>query len=130
MPLNPGQYATLLGDKIDRHNSDVWLVNTGWTGGPYGVGNRLPLAHTRRMVTAVLSGELADCDLIEDPVFGLQAPAEIEGVPQGVLRPRDTWQDSDAYDTQARMLARMFQETFKQFENSLPPEIAEAGPRI
>ncbi len=130
MPLHPGRYATLLGDKIDKHHSDVWLVNTGWTGGPYGVGARMKLAYTRRMVTAVLTGDLADSELIKDPVFGLHVPASIDGIPSDVLRPRDTWQDGEAYDAQARKLAEMFKNNFEQFQDGLPDGIVEAGPLV
>lgn len=128
MPLHPGKYATLLGEKIDKHGSVVWLVNTGWTGGPAGVGERMKLAYTRRMVTAALTGELDDCELAADPIFHLRVPCQIEGVPDRVLRPRETWQDKDTYDAQAKKLAGMFTENFKQYKVGLPEEVLASGP--
>ena len=130
MPLHPGVYAKLLGEKIDRHNVSVWLVNTGWTGGPYGVGSRMKLSYTRRMIDAALKGELNDVDTVTDPVFGLVAPVHIDGVPDHVLLPRQTWSDPAAYDAQAEKLARMFAENFEQFAGGVSPEIAAAGPRV
>lgn len=130
MPLHPGKYAALLAAKIDKHGSAVWLVNTGWTGGPAGVGERMKLAFTRRMVSAALSNELDGCEFYEDPNFKLQVPTKIEGVPDGVLRPRDTWQNKEAYDVQARKLAVMFVENFEQFKDGLPKEVYVSGPSI
>ena len=129
MPLHPTNYAQLLGEKIDSHNSKVWLINTGWTGGPFGVGQRMNLAYTRRMVSAALSGELDEAEVYEDPFFGLEVPANIEGVPNEVLRPRTTWSDGEAYDRQATNLASMFKENFKMFSDTVSKEIVEAGPR-
>jgi phosphoenolpyruvate carboxykinase (ATP) len=129
MPLHPTKYAELLGQKIKRHGSRVWLINTGWTGGPHGVGNRMKLAHTRRMVSAALSGELDEVETREDPYFGLHVPVRVEGVPDEVLRPRDTWQDGDAYDEQAAKLAGMFKENFKQYSEDVSDEIRAAGPK-
>jgi phosphoenolpyruvate carboxykinase (ATP) len=128
MPLHPGRYATLLGEKIDKHGSDVWLVNTGWTGGPAGVGQRMKLAYTRKMVTAVLSGELEGCELRRDPIFNLRVPTEIDGVPDSVLNPRETWQDKEAYDAQAAKLAAMFKDNFEQFKDGISVEVYESGP--
>ena len=129
LPLPPTRYAELLREKIEKHNVRVWLVNTGWTGGPYGEGNRIKLAYTRAMVRAALRGELDDVPLREDPLFGLRVPTHCPGVPDSVLDPRSTWADPDAYDRQARMLVRRFQENFKQFEGSVTPEVIAAGPR-
>lgn len=129
MPLRPGIYAELLGDKIQKHGAKVWLVNTGWTGGPYGVGSRMKLAYTRRMITAALNGELDDVPMVEEPFFGLSIPQAIQGVPSEVLNPRDTWSDKDAYDAQAQRLVGMFKENFKQFEENVSNEIKAAGPR-
>ena len=128
MPLHPNLYARLLGEKIDQHKSKVWLINTGWTGGPFGVGNRMKLAYTRRMVSAALSGELDDVDTDQDPFFGLQVPTNVDGVPDEVLRPRSTWSDGQAYDDQAANLARMFKENFEQFAETASSEVREAGP--
>lgn len=128
MPLHPGKYAELLGDKIDVHGSKVWLINTGWTGGPYGVGSRMKLAYTRRMVSAILSGELDDAEMITEPFFDLKIPTHLEGVPDKVLNPRDTWQDPAQYDEQAARLVDMFNQNFKQFEHNVSEKIAAAGP--
>ncbi len=128
IPLNPGVYAKLLGDKIDQHGSHVWLINTGWTGGPAGVGSRMKLAYTRRMVTAALNGELDDMETAQEPFFGLFIPKHIEGVPDEILNPRNTWADSAAYDEQAAKLAAMFVENFRQFESGVSSEVLKAGP--
>lgn len=129
MPLHPGVYARLLGEKLEQHGSKVWLVNTGWTGGPAGVGSRMKLAYTRRMVSAVLAGELDDVETVEDPIFGLQIPVAIEGVPTTILNPRNTWANGDDYDTQANHLAQMFVENFSQFEDGVDEAVKAAGPR-
>jgi len=129
MPLRPSTYAELLGDKIKKHGAKVWLINTGWTGGPYGVGNRMKLAHTRRMIAAALNGELDDVPMIEEPFFGLSVPQAIQDVPSEVLNPRNTWSDPEDYDVQAQRLVEMFKENFKQFEENVSEEIKAAGPR-
>lgn len=130
MPLHPGVYGKLLGERIEEHGSQVWLVNTGWTGGPYGVGKRMKLSYTRRMVRAVLDGELDGAETFEEPFFGFAIPKHIDGVPQDVLNPRNTWQDKEAYDAQAAKLVGMFIKNFKQFEDSASMEIREAGPKL
>src|SRR5690349_21140819 len=122
------KYAEMLGRLIEQHHADVWLVNTGWTGGPFGVGSRMKLSHTRRMVHALLSGDLANAKTAIDPLFGLAVPAEITGVPKSVLRPRETWKDAAAYDAQAKKLAGMFQENFKKFESFVSEAVRDAGP--
>ncbi|MEW5988087.1 MAG: phosphoenolpyruvate carboxykinase [Chloroflexota bacterium] len=129
MPLHPGVYAKLLGEKIAKHNAQVWLVNTGWTGGPYGVGRRMKLAYTRQMVSAALNGELDDAPTFSEPFFGLAIPSRISGVPEEVLDPRHTWPDKEGYDAQAAKLAEMFRQNFKQFEGGVSAEIKAAGPR-
>jgi phosphoenolpyruvate carboxykinase (ATP) len=129
LPLHPGVYATMLGERITRHGARVWLVNTGWTGGPCGVGHRMPLAYTRRMVTAALAGELENGRLVTDPVFGMEIPARVAGIPDGLLTPRSTWKDAAAYDTQAARLAAMFAENFAAFASQVPASVAEAGPK-
>jgi len=129
MPLHPPVYARMLGAKIRQHGARVWLVNTGWTGGPPGAGERIPLPFTRRMVDAALGGELDDAATRRDPVFGLEVPRVIEGVPRQILEPRSTWSDRDAYDRAAARLADMFVENFQQFAEEAGPEIAAAGPR-
>jgi phosphoenolpyruvate carboxykinase (ATP) len=128
MPLHPGVYADLLGRKIDEQNVKVWLVNTGWTGGPYGVGSRMKLKHTRRMISAALNGELDDVETQVDPFFNLAVPVAIDGVPDEILMPRNTWVDPVAYDTQAAKLTQMFEENFKQFESDVSKAIVQAGP--
>lgn len=128
MPLHPGAYARLLGDKIEEHNVNVWLVNTGWTGGPYGVGHRMKLAYTRRMVSAALCSELDDVETFTEPFFNLNIPVHIEGVPDDVLNPRATWEDGESYDAQARKLVSMFIDNFKQFEDGVSRDVKEAGP--
>ncbi|NUQ11411.1 MAG: phosphoenolpyruvate carboxykinase (ATP) [Gemmatimonadaceae bacterium] len=125
---HPTKYAEMLGALIDRHGSDVWLVNTGWSGGPYGVGSRMKLPYTRAMVRAVLSGELRNAPTEVDPVFGLTIPKAVTGVPADVLNPRHTWKDPAAYDAQARKLADMFRRNFEKFGN-VDETIRGAGPR-
>jgi phosphoenolpyruvate carboxykinase (ATP) len=128
LPLVPGRYADLLGKLIEEHDVRAWLVNTGWTGGPYGVGKRMDLAHTRRMVTAALNGELDAVPTVEDAAFGLQIPERVPGVPDGVLQPRKTWEDSSAYDEQAQKLVAMFRENFQKFADVVPAAVRDAGP--
>lgn len=130
LPLHPTVYAELLKQKIEQHGTAVWLVNTGWTGGPYGVGHRMELPYTRAMVRAALSGELADIPTKPDPIFGVHVPLRCPGVPDEVLQPRNTWEDPEAYDRQARKLASMFHEYFAQFADEVDQRIVEAGPRL
>jgi phosphoenolpyruvate carboxykinase (ATP) len=129
LPLNPTVYAELLGKKLDAHGSDVWLVNTGWTGGPFGVGSRMSLKYTRAMVRAILDGTLAKVPTHPDPIFGIQVPDSCPDVPAEILDPRNTWEDKDAYDAQAQKLAGMFAENFKQFEADASRGVREAGPK-
>lgn len=130
MPLHPGDYAKLLGEKIDAHQVKVWLVNTGWTGGPYGVGQRMSLPHTRRMIAAALNGDLDGTPTVTDPIFGLQVPVHIEGVPDKLLTPRNAWADPVEYDQQAAKLARMFSENFEQFLDGVDESIKAAQPVV
>ena len=130
MPRHPGVYAKLLGERIERYGVRTWLINTGWTGGPYGVGHRMKIAYTRAMVSAALEGKLADVPTVADPIFGVHVPAACPGVPAEVLQPRSTWADPAAYDAQARKLARMFVENFRTFADGVTPEILAAGPRV
>lgn len=129
LSLHPTVYAEMLRSKIAEHDTRVWLVNTGWTGGAYGEGERMDLAHTRAMVRAVLDGRLDDVETEPDPVFGLAIPISVPDVPDEVLRPRDTWKDPAAYDAQASRLAAMFRENFEKFADAVGPEVREAGPR-
>lgn len=130
LPLHPSRYAELLRHRIERHASTVWLLNTGWTGGGYGVGERIRLAHTRAMVRAALSGELASVPQRQDPFFGLQVPAACPEVPEGVLNPRRTWQDPEAYDRQARRLGEQFARNAQTFADVAPSEVIAAGPVV
>ena len=122
------KYAEMLGALLRKHDSAVWLINTGWTGGAYGSGKRMKLSHTRAMVNAALHGELANVPTETDSVFGLAIPKEIKGVPAEVLRPRTTWRDPAAYDAQAKKLADMFRKNFEKFGN-VDPAIRDAGPQ-
>src|SRR5213083_2065271 len=116
LPLHPNAYAALLGEKIGRHGVQCWLVNTGWTGGPYGVGQRVRLGLTRAMVRTALAGRLDRIPTTPDPVFGVEVPLQVPGVPGEMLLPRGTWSDPAGYDAQATRLARMFRENFEQFQ--------------
>ncbi|MBU6080318.1 MULTISPECIES: phosphoenolpyruvate carboxykinase (ATP) [Allobacillus] len=127
LPLPAAEYAKMLGEKIDEHNSEVFLVNTGWTGGPYGEGSRMKLGYTRAMVQAALEGDLKNVETVQDDFFGLHIPTECPGVPTEVLHPKKTWADKDRYDQQAQDLAKKFHENFKQFDH-VTKDIAEAGP--
>ncbi|MBZ5556809.1 MAG: phosphoenolpyruvate carboxykinase [Acidobacteriia bacterium] len=128
LPLPPSRYARMLGEKIARHGARVWLVNTGWTGGPHGVGSRMKIAHTRAMIRAAVSGTLDAVAYEKDPIFNLDIPRSCPEVPAGVLTPRSTWANGADYDRQARQLARMFAENFKAFEGGVTAEVLAAGP--
>ncbi|MFQ5855461.1 MAG: phosphoenolpyruvate carboxykinase (ATP) [Anaerolineae bacterium] len=129
LPLHPSIYAELLAKKMKQHKTNVWLVNTGWTGGPYGVGHRMELPYTRAMIRAALSGTLADIPTEPDPIFGVHVPVRCPGVPDEVLQPRNTWADGEAYNRQARRLAGMFHEYFAQFADRVDQKVIDAGPR-
>jgi phosphoenolpyruvate carboxykinase (ATP) len=126
---HPTKYARMLGEKLREHGSKVWLVNTGWSGGAYGTGQRMKLAHTRAMVRAALSGALDGAETRVDPVFGLAVPTRVEGVPDAVLDARGTWADAAAYDAQARRLAEMFRANIEKFGDAVTPAVRAAGPR-
>jgi len=128
MPLQPTVYASLLADKINRHNVKIWMINTGWTGGPFGVGHRMALAHTRAMVHAALDGRLDHVECSIDPIFGFAIPKHVPDVPDEVLIPRDTWADPDAYDTRARDLVGRFHNNMGQFEGFLSADVKAAAP--
>ena len=130
LPLHPGTYATMLAEKTRRHGAKVWLVNTGWTGGPFGIGNRMALGDTRRMVTAALTGGLEDVSYRVDPVFGFEVPERVDGVASEVLTPRATWLDKAAYDDRAGRLAEMFVANFKNFADGVGEEVRAAGPVV
>jgi phosphoenolpyruvate carboxykinase (ATP) len=129
MVHHPMVYARLLGEKIRQHDTHCWMVNTGWTGGPYGVGKRMKIQYTRAMVDALLSGALDDVDYQIDPVFGFQVPLSCPGVPADVLTPRSTWPDVAAYDRQANLLAGMFNKNFTKYNEAVPPEVIRSGPQ-
>ncbi len=128
MPRRPSVYADMLGDKLRRHGAGVWLINTGWTGGAHGVGRRMRLGHTRRMISAVLGGELDATAMRTDPTFGLEVPSAVEGVPIELLNPRETWRDKAAYDARSGALAAMFARNFEAFQDDVPEEVKKAGP--
>jgi phosphoenolpyruvate carboxykinase (ATP) len=130
MPLPPSVYAGLLRAKMTQHGVEAWLVNTGWTGGPYGVGTRMKIGHTRALVRAAIAGRLAGLALERDPIFGFEVPTACPDVPRGVLRPRGAWKDPVAYDAQACRLAGMFEENFAPFADSVPEEVRAAAPRV
>jgi phosphoenolpyruvate carboxykinase (ATP) len=130
MALSPSVYARLLGERIGKHQAAVWLVNTGWTGGPYGVGRRMPIAQTRAMLRAALDGQLADVPTRLHPIFRIAMPLSCPEVPAEVLDPRETWADKAAYDAQARTLAQMFRANFDSYAPETSPEVREAGPRV
>jgi phosphoenolpyruvate carboxykinase (ATP) len=129
LPLPPAAYAKMLGEKIRKHAPAVWLVNTGWTSGPYGVGHRMAIPHTRTMIREALSGAIAESSLAADPIFGLRTPRAVAGVPSDVLDPRATWSDAAAYDAQARRLAGMFRENFARYVAEVSGEVKAAAPR-
>jgi phosphoenolpyruvate carboxykinase (ATP) len=126
---HPTKYAEMLGRLLSEHDARVWLVNTGWSGGPYGVGKRMKLGYTRAMVRAALAGQLDQIPAQTDDRFGLAVPTHVPGVPAEVMRPRDTWVDPSAYDAQAKKLAEMFRKNFEKFGSNVAPAIADAGPK-
>jgi phosphoenolpyruvate carboxykinase (ATP) len=130
LPLHPTRYAQLLGEKLRRHRVNVWLVNTGWTGGPYGIGHRMRIAHTRAILNAAIEGALERAEFRLDPRFGFRVPLAVDGVPGGVLEPHRSWSDPEAYDRQSHELARLFTENFKRYETEATPEMIAAAPRL
>src|SRR3954462_14573070 len=129
LPLAPSRYARMIGEQIARHNASDWLVNTGWSGGPYGVGKRMKIAYTRAMTRAVLSGALDAVGYDRDPILNLDVPTSCPAVPPDVLKPRTTWSSPGEYDLQASKLARMFTDNFKTFESGVTPDVLAAGPK-
>jgi phosphoenolpyruvate carboxykinase (ATP) len=128
LPRHPGVYAHLLMDRLEQYDVPVWLVNTGWTGGPYGTGQRMNITQTRNMVRAAIGGELRDVPTVTDPVFGLAIPTAVPGVPSEVLIPRDTWPDPAAYDKAAATIAHMFHHNFRAYADGVSEAVREAGP--
>jgi phosphoenolpyruvate carboxykinase (ATP) len=129
MVLHPGVYADLLGKQMARHNAACWLINTGWSGGPYGIGKRMKISYTRAMIRAILNGSLAQTETTPDPIFGVNVPVSCPDVPNEVLQPRNTWEDKDAYDRQAKDLARRFNENFKKYEAGVSEAVRAVAPK-
>jgi len=128
-PLHPGEYAHLLGKKMQENKVNVWLINTGWTGGAYGTGNRMKLSYTRAMITAALEGKLDAAQYSNDPVFGLAIPDQCPGVPAEILNPRNTWSDPTAYDEKAKYLAGLFVKNFEKYASGVSEEVMAAAPK-
>ena len=130
LPRHPGLYAEMLGKRLDEHGAKVWMVNTGWTGGPCGEGSRMKLAYTRAMVSAALEGALDDVEVAPDPVFGVLVPSSVPNVPDGVLQPRATWADKAAYDAKSNELAAMYLKNFENFAEGCTDAVIAAGPQL
>jgi len=128
MVLHPSHYAELLAKKIKKHNVTCWLVNTGWTGGAFGVGQRMRIEHTRALLNAALDGTLNKQDFKTDPIFGVAIPTTCPNIPEKILNPKNTWSDKEAFDKQARHLAALFEENFREYENDVPEKVRKAGP--
>ncbi len=128
MPRHPAEYGRLLESLIERHGASCWLVNTGWTGGPYGTGKRMPIAATRALLSAALDGSLATARFRREPALGFSIPEAVPGIDTRLLTPRETWVDKDAYDKQAAKLAKMFAENFRRFEKDVGADVLAAGP--
>jgi phosphoenolpyruvate carboxykinase (ATP) len=129
LPLHPTKYAEMLGEKMTESETAVWLINTGWTGGPHGEGERIQLEYTRAMITAALNGELAKVDYQNHAIFGIAMPKSCPNVPSEALNPRETWKDKAAYDEKAKYLAKLFEENFEQYAEFANEEIRGGGPK-
>ena len=127
LPLHPFTYAKMLAEKAAKHGSNVWLINTGWTGGKYGVGNRMRLSYTRKMIDAIHKGKLDDAEYRKFDVFNFDVPKEVPGIPSEILWPADTWDDKEAFKVELRKLAEKFQENFKKYEDETPKEVIQKG---
>ncbi len=130
MPRHPAEYGNLLKQLIARHGVDCWLVNTGWTGGAYGVGRRMPIKETRALLSAALDGSLKNAEFRTDPNFGFAVPVAVEGVDNAILDPRSTWADGAAFDAYAKKLVSMFIQNFEQYENHVDSNVKSAAPGI
>ena len=128
LPLSPGTYSVMLGERMTRHRTRAWLLNTGWTGGSYGTGQRIDIGHTRAMIRAAISGALEGVETKVHPIFNLEYPVTCPGVPATVLDPRKAWPDPDAYEDEAIKLAQRFVSNFERFADVVPPEVIKAGP--
>lgn len=129
LPLHPAKYAEMLGAKMRQHKVNVWLINTGWTGGSYGVGHRMKLSYTRAMITAALDGKLDNVETVTDPIFGVAVPKEVAGVPAEILTPRNTWADKTAFDEKATYLAGLFVKNFEKYASGVSEETLAAAPK-
>lgn len=127
---HPARYAELLAEKLKQHHTNVWLVNTGWSGGSYGVGHRMKLKYTRAIIDAIHAGTLADAPVVADPIFGVSAVTVCPGVPAEIMIPRDSWADKNGYDATARKLAKLFIDNFRKYESAASPEVRNAGPML
>jgi phosphoenolpyruvate carboxykinase (ATP) len=130
MPRHPSEYGNLLRHLIAEHRADCWLVNTGWTGGAFGTGARMPIKATRALLNAALDGSLAHAEMRIDPHFKFRVPVSVPGVDAAILNPRDTWRDKAAYDAQAKKLVSMFRDNFRKFEAHVGPEVLQAAPEL
>ncbi len=130
MPLHPGKYAAMLGEKMKTHQVNVWMINTGWSGGPYGIGHRMKLPYTRAMITAALEGKLDNITYEAHPVFGMMMPLSCPDVPSEILNPRNTWSDKNDYDVKAKELAKQFKKNFEKYEAGVNDEIKAAAPLV
>lgn len=130
LPLHPGKYDTMLGEKITAGRVAVWMINTGWSGGPYGTGKRIQLAFTRAMITAALEGKLADVDYVPHPVFGMMMPVTCPGIPSAILNPKNTWENKNDYAVKAKQLAQLFIANFEKYKSGVSDEIIAAAPKI
>ena len=130
LPLHPLEYANLLAEKMKQHKVNVWLISTGWTGGPYGTGKRISIPHTRALITAALNGELNDVKYTKDPIFGFEVPDAVPGVPSEILTPRNAWPDKEAYDAKAKQLAEAFLKNIEKYNDSSRGNIMAGAPKI
>jgi phosphoenolpyruvate carboxykinase (ATP) len=131
LPLHPTKYAELLGKKLEEHSDvNVWLINTGWSGGAYGTGSRMKLSYTRAMITAAMNGELNNVEYKAHPTFGVLVPQSVPGAPAEILNPRDTWADKEAYDKKANELAQLFVNNFSKYASQANEEILAAAPKV
>src|SRR5262249_6535036 len=129
MVWHPTKYASLLAERMKRHGSQAWLVNTGWTGGAYGHGDRIKLAYTRAIIDAIHSRELDEGPMITDPIFGLEFPQHVPGVPDEILNPINTWSDTEQFQATAEKLAHLFRENFAQYEDAAAVDVRAVAPR-
>ena len=130
LPLHPTKYADMLGEKMKKQDVKIWLVNTGWSGGAYGTGERIKIKYTRAMITAALNGDLDNAEFIIHEVFGLKMPTTCPNIPEEILSPKNTWKDNEGYDKQATHLAEAFVKNFEKFADNASEEILAAAPKV